>query len=129
MKKTALLAAFLSACATGPKAIRQDGLEMRPPAQDVPSVPVKKVSSTFVAMLKELAAPKVSRMMLAGSCPAPVSQIEHSGTTFRFASPTICVKSILGEPICKVGFTLTQVTPDVDTSMGVTRNEIGRAHV
>ena len=118
MKHFGIIALLLASCTTA--TINEDGLVMTPPEGLTETKPVKRVDSDFAKTLKDKTAPKLSR--LSASCPAPVTEIEHGGTTFRFAAPTVCVKSILGEPICKAGFTVTSVTPDVSTSGGVTRN-------
>lgn len=124
MKILSVLAALLAvSCSTITKEIKQDGRTHTPPETKLPEAPIKKVPSNFTDLIKEMTQPKMMKVMAANTCPAPVTQISSfDGTVFKFAAPTICVKSILGEPICKAGFTLTSVTPDVDTSGGVTRN-------
>lgn len=119
-----LVALTLASCTTATKMIKQDGIVHSVPAiNTAPAAKPEKIKASFGATLKEMLEPKMMRVMAGPSCPAPVTQISSfDGTMFKFAAPTICVKSILGEPICKVGFTLTSVTPDVDTSGGVTRN-------
>lgn len=113
-------ALMFTACSTAK--ITVDGVSYERPTTAETKVIPKKEPISFLDQIKSRM-PKASFKALAASCPAPVTQIAaYDGTVFKFAAPTICVKSILGEPICKVGFTLTSVTPDVDTTGGVTRN-------
>lgn len=65
-----------------------------------------------------------NQVAAASLCSAqPVTSITaRNGAVFTLAAPTQCVLSALGDPICAVPFSVTHVTPDVDTSGGVTRN-------
>lgn len=123
MLKYLLAIVFLSGCSTTGQKIAVDDTTHLPPTISTPSdKPLSVVPSDFSKFLNEKIATKTMRAM-AQSCPLPVSSVSaYNGITFTFAQPTVCVKSLMGEPICKAPFVVTGVTPAYVVSGGVSRN-------
>lgn len=113
MKRLALLLA-LSACTTAPKnSIDLDGITHNPPTQTTVSdrAPIRVPGGWDLA--KQFPKKVKAAFGIQSTCAVPTvtSIAAYNGQVFNFATPTRCVKSIMGEPICVAPFVLTSITP------------------
>ena len=105
-----LLPLLLAGCSHIAK-IHVDQVTHKPITNTNSIIQPERKASSFGDRLSEML-PKKKMGIMAASCPAPVSSITAAnGAVYTFAQPTVCVKSIMGEPICKAGFTLTSISP------------------
>lgn len=122
MRKLFLALLFVTGCTTA--TIKLDGIDHAPPKETSPAPEkiTKRLDTEFAARLREMVVPKMLKAASIG-CPAPVMEASsYNGIKFRFAAPTVCVKSVLGEPICRAPFQVTSIEPAYVVEAGVSRN-------